>query len=191
MNEATPTVPLARTQINFTPAQEARFWAKINKDGPTMPHMESPCWVWTACKNKAGYGSVKVVDKTQLAHRVAWMLNHAEITNILVCHRCDNPACCRIDHLFLGTAADNARDRAAKGRNNSASGDKHGSRTKRERRPRGEANHFAKLTATTVIEIRSLYAAGGITLTALAVRFGVGVSTIHAIVRRKIWQHIP
>lgn len=33
-----------------------------------------------------------------------------------VCHRCDNPACVAADHLFWGTATDNARDCAIKGR---------------------------------------------------------------------------
>jgi hypothetical protein len=34
----------------------------------------------------------------------------------IVLHRCDNPKCCRPDHLQIGTIADNNHDRDAKGR---------------------------------------------------------------------------
>ena len=34
---------------------------------------------------------------------------------ISVCHRCDNPRCVRVDHLWLGTPGDNNRDCWAKG----------------------------------------------------------------------------
>lgn len=33
-----------------------------------------------------------------------------------VCHRCDQPTCAAADHLFWGTATDNARDCTIKGR---------------------------------------------------------------------------
>jgi hypothetical protein len=33
-----------------------------------------------------------------------------------VCHTCDNPACCNIEHLYLGDAKSNARDRGNRNR---------------------------------------------------------------------------
>jgi hypothetical protein len=51
------------------------------------------------------------------AHRVAWEIYCGEIPNNLhVLHTCDNPLCVKPDHLWLGTQADNMRDKALKGR---------------------------------------------------------------------------
>lgn len=45
-------------------------------------------------------------------------------TNKMVLHSCDNTKCARLEHLFLGSQADNMRDMTNKGRR--AKGEKHG-----------------------------------------------------------------
>src|SRR4030043_361681 len=88
---------------------EKRFWNKVNKT--------DDCWIWTAYCNKKEYGCFKFQDKSELAHRVSWIIHNGPIPNGLhVLHKCDNPPCVRPDHLFLGTDKDNANDRISKGR---------------------------------------------------------------------------
>jgi HNH endonuclease len=78
------------------------------------------CLEWTKY-TRSGYGQIEAYGKTWDTHRLAWTLEHGSIPpGVHVLHHCDNPPCCdAIDtehHLFLGTPADNAADRDAKGR---------------------------------------------------------------------------
>lgn len=51
------------------------------------------------------------------AYRVVWAIERAPLpAGIHICHRCDNPICINIEHLFLGTPALNTRDKISKGR---------------------------------------------------------------------------
>lgn len=195
----------------------ARFWSKVDKNGPTQPHMDSPCWLWTAGKSSTGYGNLRVGGKLIKTHRVSWIINRGQIPHdgsyhgICVLHCCDNPACVNPGHLFLGTNTDNIHDMTAKGRHFSitkpecvargdnhgsrihperlARGDNNGSRLHPERLARGEAVGTSKLTSAIVIDIRALYA-GGKTQKQIAKQFGLNQTTISKIVTRKQWTHI-
>ncbi len=98
--------------------ERAAYWGRVNRDGPTMPHMTTPCWEWTTESGgrPARYAKRTIRHVTTGVHR--WSLILAgDLTagrgtwNTLVCHRCDNRVCGRPDHLYIGTHQDNATDR--------------------------------------------------------------------------------
>jgi hypothetical protein len=150
-----------------------RFWAKVDKSGE--------CWEWNGGMTIDGYGRIWTNGKTVSSHRYSYILHHPltidlwEHREICVCHRCDNRKCVNPSHLFLGSNADNVRDRDTKGRGE---------------QPKGEKHPFAKLTETQVREIRTRYANGGIYYRQLELEYGVNRMTIGEIVRREIWKHI-
>ncbi len=55
---------------------------------------------------------------------------------------------------------------------------------------RGERRPLARLTETGVRAIRSAHAAGGVTMDALAVQYGVSPAAIRQVIRRLSWQHV-
>jgi hypothetical protein len=75
------------------------------------------CWNWTGCKNKEGYGHVKMNGVVMLAHRAAFLIVNGFLpADKLVCHHCDNTSCINPQHFFLGTNADNKADSVRKNR---------------------------------------------------------------------------
>lgn len=88
-----------------------KFWAH------TEPELNTGCLLWWGGCHDAGYGRVQFEKRVQPAHRVAWKLTRGDIPQgLVVCHRCDTPACVNPQHLFLGTHRDNAQDKVRKGR---------------------------------------------------------------------------
>ena len=131
------------------------------------------CWLWTGATNLQGYGKLNVNGKLQQAHRIAWELENGPVPDgLLVLHRCDNPACVRPAHLFLGTHGDNYKDMDRKGRNPHAGSDR-----PPRNYARGERHPYAKLTDEQVKEI--IMAEG--TQREIAARFGVTQGTISTI----------
>lgn len=169
---------------------------------------------------RGGYGKAKIKYVTISTHRAAWRIARFAIPEgMCVLHHCDNRLCCNPNHLFLGTHSDNSRDMVAKGRQASgdrnggrlhpesrARGDRNGTRTHPEKLHRGDDHHSrrhperlargethskAKLTTDNVSDIRSEYAAGGISQRALAKKYNVSQGAIGRIVLGKHWKHVP
>lgn len=148
---------------------EKDFWNKLEK-------LENGCWEFSGYKSKDGYGLLTFHGRPERAHRLSYKLSVGEIPRgLVVCHRCDNPACGNPEHLFIGTQSDNIADRVNK---------------KRDGDHKGIKNGRAKLRENDVVEIRKYYAAGGSTKADIAVRYGVTDVLVGMIVRRKIWRHV-
>lgn len=152
---------------------EDRFWEKVEKT--------KDCWLWKASKNNMGYGMFQKAspENKKLAHRVSWEIAFGDLLpDQKVLHTCDNPACVRPDHLFVGTMKDNTQDMVKKGRG-------------RHQAHPGEGNGFAKLTWGMVRGIRKRWkeSSGGVVLQAqLAEEYGVCFSNINHIVSGRTWK---
>lgn len=76
------------------------------------------CIEWAGALKTNGYGVIRINRKLKLAHRVAMELALGKTLrrDVMVCHRCDNPRCINVEHLFLGKAQANMADARKKGR---------------------------------------------------------------------------
>jgi hypothetical protein len=73
---------------------------------------KNQCLETTGAVTKKGYGQTYYKKSTWPTHRLVFFLTKGiPDTKKLVCHTCDNRKCINIDHLYLGTIFDNARDR--------------------------------------------------------------------------------
>lgn len=146
-----------------------RFWFRaIKGDG---------CWAWRGSHDWRGYGCLgRGRGQSSLkAHRVSWTIHNGPIPEgMFICHRCDNPGCCRPDHLFLGTHKENMADMVRKGR----SAPKHGTLC-----------GLSKLTDDDVLAILDELADGR-TKTDVAKKFGVTDVNIGHIARGRTWRHV-
>lgn len=72
---------------------------------------------WCTKHKPIGYGRKRIKGKLWLHHRWVWTKEKGPIgRGLILRHRCDNPSCINLDHLELGTQADNVKDRDTRGR---------------------------------------------------------------------------
>ena len=130
---------------------------EVNEDG---------CWICVSHSKsrKDGYPRIWHNGKTWRLNRFVYEQHHGKIPEgMVVRHTCDNPACINLDHLTLGTQADNVQDMV----------------------DRGRTAH--KLTES---DVRSILADTQHTQIELGEMFGVAHSQISLIKNRKSWKHI-
>lgn len=154
--------------VKCTPEQIARFWSKVDKT-----NHPNGCWLWTAYKEKNGYGKCTIQGKPKWSHRAAFMIHNGFLTRGLeVMHICDNPPCVNPAHLVEGTHADNMGDCCSKGRN-----------------AFGEIHKMAKLTSDQIEQIKSMRNDGRL-YREIAEKFGVTRHNISFIIRGKTWKSL-
>jgi hypothetical protein len=151
------------------------FWSLVDKNGP-LPDpgtgARSKCWLWLGSVTDEGFGRFKADNKTYMATRFAWQeRGKPDPGTLTVSAFCGNRLCVR--HLRSRSRADiMVSVSRAKGW------------------PSGERSHLARTTTKTVRQLRKLYAKGNLTQAMLAERFGLSLSNVKSIVRRRSWKHI-
>lgn len=122
---------------------------------------ETGCHFSPTMKNRNTYRRVTVGGRHDQGSRVAWASVHGPIpAGMMICHRCDTPACFNVDHLFIGTAADNHGDRNRKGRQ--ARGKTHGDIVSVTTRRKIPANKIPEIIASGLSN-KALAALHGVT----------------------------
>lgn len=135
--------------------------------------------VLTGLPSPGGYLQVSLYAqgqrRTAIIHRMVAEVFHGPppFPGAIVCHRNDVKTDNRAVNLEWGTGKSNAATREAIGKTS-----------------RGAGNGRALLTDADVRMIRTLYAQGGISQTALAQQFGVAQTAISRIIQRKAWKHL-
>lgn len=124
------------------------------------------CREWLGTKHSKGYGCIRFNRKMEKVHRVIWELMKGPIPEGMhVLHACDNPECCEINHLELGTNRDNINDKL-----------------KRDRGGR-------KLNTAKALEIIELVKSG-MKQKEVGEMFGVTQQTVSRVASAKRWAHL-
>jgi hypothetical protein len=132
--------------------------------------VKSKCWLWLGSVTDQGYGRFEAGGKTYLVSRYAWREKGRRDPGALtVSTRCRNKLCVR--HLHLKSRAEIMASVP-------------------RRWASGEDSGLARTTAKTVLQLRKLYAKRNVTQAMLAERFGLSLSSVKSILRRRSWKDI-
>ena len=145
-------------------------------------HKTETCWEWVGTIRPDGYGILQKgpgLNSFYRAHRLSWEIHYGKIPyGKHICHHCDNPKCVNPEHLFVGTDADNQRDKWEKGRGNPP--------------PKfpGSKNHNAKLTEKDVKNMRTLRKKGWSNREIAELYPQMNPGSIKGITSGASWKHV-
>lgn len=138
------------------------------------------CVEWPFARCTDDYGEFSIFGLRR-AHRVAYQLGVGDIPKGMhVLHRCDNPLCVNIRHLWLGTHAENMRDMRNKGR---------GGLGTLKIDNRGSRHPKARINESDVLHIRTLISQG-MSHKEIGSIYGLKRCSITDISLRRTWKHI-
>lgn len=157
-----------------------RFMEKVDMSRPPLRVELGPCWEWTDNKDRFGYGRFKCDSRSYQAHK--WIVEYIGQTTVrwepderrTVNHLCDNRACVKPSHLYVGDQKENVADAIAVGKHHSITW-------------RGGTNHGIRLNAEQALYIRDSTEPAS----QVAIRFGISAAGVYAIRNRKIWKGLP
>ena len=142
------------------------------------------CWEWQRSTDKRGYGIMKhryLGKDWMYTHRAMWTcLNGTIPEGMILLHSCDNPKCCNVEHLSLGTHKDNTADMLAKGRQKSKLKDKDVLLIKETLKFIDRYNQEKNIKDGKI----------SVTYAKIAECFNVSTATIKLIHKGKTWKHI-
>lgn len=155
----------ARVFCSHSCASQKALWLRLEEQATIV----GDCWQWTGSVDVDGYGRLTIKrngKRTDVrAHRASFETYVGAIPEgMVVRHSCDNPGCINPLHLEVGSHADNAADKVARGR----------------------VARLGKLTAEDVRAIRASTESHG----SLARRFGVTRQSIRYARSGKTWGAI-
>lgn len=130
-----------------------------------VENVKTGCLEWCGRCDRKGYGEVWHQGRPHRAHRLVWQFTKSETLEptVLLLHSCDNPKCCRVNHLRPGTHQENMADRLERGRPGSA-----------------------KITAATALAIFTSTKPSW----ELSTEYAVSEEVVRRIKRRDTWGHV-
>lgn len=165
-------IRMARLKEDHGP--DVQFWSMVDI------RADNDCWEWCGTRSSLGYGHLTRKKGTRKAHRIAYEIAVGPIpVGMVICHRCDNPACCNPSHLWAGSQSENMKDCWIKGRMAAPVATS-------ETALRGSRCVHAKLSDE---DVRKIYASTE-NEKVIAKKFGVSKTTVHNIKVGRTWSHL-